>query len=254
MSETVSKDRTPFFSSNGFSFSAMLYRFSPALLGLLSLYLLWMLITWPSLLPVKQVKVRGHFPNVGQMYLKNAITPEVSRGLLNLSVHKLQAQLVQLPWIEHATVRRIWPDGVEIELHQHEVLAKWGKRGFMTASGSLIYPTEVQGRINVPLVDAPAETQTEVYQVLSQIKTPLASISREVQKITVSPRHSWRIILDNDLELRLGREQIEQKMARFVQAYPTIFGQSVKHACYADLRYTKGISVSWQTAAGCTQT
>jgi cell division protein FtsQ len=45
------------------------------------------------------------------------------------------------------------------------------------------------------------------------------------------------------MTLELGREQIEARLARFVEAYSRTLGKLDRHIDYVDLRYANGFAV-----------
>jgi len=80
------------------------------------------------------------------------------------------------------------------------------------------------------------------YRRLSQL---LALDGFYVTRLELSERFAVRLWLDNDIELRLGREARLERIQRFIELYPVIKRESEKQIAYVDLRYDTGVAVGW---------
>ena len=49
---------------------------------------------------------------------------------------------------------------------------------------------------------------------------PFISARQQIAQISLSPRFAWQVKLDNGMVLELGREEMQQRLARFVAVYP----------------------------------
>jgi cell division protein FtsQ len=65
----------------------------------------------------------------------------------------------------------------------------------------------------------------------------------QVTKLVLSPRHAWQLRLSNGMVLELGREDMQQRLARFVEAYPYSLAAIQSRVKYVDLRYGNGFAV-----------
>ncbi|WP_260081219.1 cell division protein FtsQ/DivIB, partial [Candidatus Palibaumannia cicadellinicola] len=55
----------------------------------------------------------------------------------------------------------------------------------------------------------------------------------------------------NDLKLKLGNKDINQRLQRFIDIYPILLQHTCKdnkHISYIDLRYQSGLAVGWAPA------
>jgi cell division protein FtsQ len=80
----------------------------------------------------------------------------------------------------------------------------------------------------------------------------LMPLKQKIVQISLSPRWAWQLRLDNGMVLELGREQMEQRLARFVQVYPYSLAAMQQPVRYVDLRYRNGFAayLSGGAAAG----
>jgi cell division protein FtsQ len=71
--------------------------------------------------------------------------------------------------------------------------------------------------------------------------------------VTLSARYAWQLRLANGIVLDLGRDQarqsLEERLARFVAAYPRAAAHLNRRIDHVDLRYPNGFSIRLPEAA-----
>ena len=71
--------------------------------------------------------------------------------------------------------------------------------------------------------------------------------AREPVQVTLSARYAWQLRLANGIVLELGRDQarqsLEERLARFVAAYPRAAAHLDQRIGYVDLRYPNGFAM-----------
>jgi cell division protein FtsQ len=65
----------------------------------------------------------------------------------------------------------------------------------------------------------------------------------KIAQVTLSPRRSWEIKTSKNLQIALGRVDMESRLNRFVSAYQSTLSQLNVKMLYADLRYPNGFAV-----------
>ncbi len=64
--------------------------------------------------------------------------------------------------------------------------------------------------------------------------------------LTLDSRGAWRVRLSDGLEIRLGSREVDERVARFLDAVDLMpQGLSVDMS-YIDMRYTNGFAVGWR--------
>jgi len=103
------------------------------------------------------------------------------------------------------------------------------------------------GEQELPGFVGPEGTSVEITQQYAEFKRQLAALNLHAAKLVLSPRHAWQVHLSNSMVLELGREDVQQRLARFVAVYPYSLGaQKIRGAtAHVDLRYRNGFAVRW---------
>jgi cell division protein FtsQ len=147
-----------------------------------------------------------------------------------------------------------------VKLEEHVALARWGDTGLVNTFGEGFSASmDKAGEQALPLFAGPAGTEGEVtrrYRRFSELLAPLGEARENgaIATIVLTLRYAWQLRLAGGLELELGRdgaEPVEQRLARFVAAYPESLGRLPAHAAaggadsrrHVDLRYPNGFAL-----------
>jgi cell division protein FtsQ len=193
-----------------------------------------------TLFPLRTVELRTLLKQAPRAEVQ-ATLARVGRGnFFAAPIDELRAALERLPWIRRATVRRVWPDGLEVSIEEQVPLARWAAGGLVNPQGERFAGEAASA---LPLFSGPAGSEAEVarrYARLSQLLAPLAS---PIERLTLSERLAWELKLANGLELKLGRDAraAEAKLERFVAAYEA--REVAPLGTVVDLRYPSGFAV-----------
>jgi len=226
--------------------------------GVLALATLVLLATDTLLRPesfaVRSLSFEGEFRQVDQETLTAAVMGSVRGNFYLLDLDAIRERARAVPWVHEVTVRRRWPDGVHIRFSEQQLVARWGKSGWVNAQGEYVDLQGHKGPAGLPLFVGPEGLQARVLDHYRKLNQILAPAQLHVAAITLTDRHSWNIVLHNGLVLTLGREEPEPKVERFARIYPRALSAQVARVKRVDLRYTNGFSVEWANRKGAPRT
>jgi len=221
------------------------------LLSLLLLISTGILVAWaymhyqnPDSLPIRQVKVDGDFRHLKKAEIEEAIAPLVTTGFFTLRVDSIRRQLLAMPWVQHVTVRRQWPDTLILSIEEQKPVARWGKRGLINEESELFYPNNDSIPTQLPLLFGPEGQVEMVLKQFREMNALLKPLNVQLVRLTLSNRRAWDGELDNHIALLFGRDAVEKRLQRLLVLYPQITQhQQQQPVSYMDLRYTNGIAV-----------
>ncbi len=87
------------------------------------------------------------------------------------------------------------------------------------------------------------DDSVEVAQRYGEFSRQLAALNLQVAQLALSPRHAWQLRLSSGMVLELGREEMQQRLARFVAVYPYSLAAQAGSVRYVDMRYRNGFAV-----------
>jgi cell division protein FtsQ len=174
---------------------------------------------------------------------------EVRGTFFTVDIDRVRERLEKLPWVREARVERRWPDTLVVSLVEHVPLARWNDDALVSEAGE-VFAAAVSRRL--PRLAGPEEAVDEVVSAYRRHQATLAPLGLRIEEISLSARHAWRIRLDNGTQLALGREQTDERLARFAALYPRLFGGRLpadgrlidaQVPARIDLRYPDGFAV-----------
>jgi len=68
--------------------------------------------------------------------------------------------------------------------------------------------------------------------------------------LTLDARGALNLTLDNGVQVRLGRQQIESRFERFMLVAAKLVSQRAADIAYVDMRYGNGFAVGWKGSNG----
>jgi len=213
--------------------------------GGLALMLEWM--KDPRAWPVRAVQIEGEFRYLDRGALQAFLAPMAEDGFFGLRVAEIQSQLQARPWIEQVSVRRVWPDRMQIRIREQQPVARWDAKGLLNPRGELFTPQPEVAIEGLPQLSGPDGHEQRVLAMYAKLRRVLRPLRLGVAQLQLDARRAWHVRLDNGLEMELGRHDPLQRVARFVRAYPAIMATGNGRVMSVDLRYSNGVAVHWQS-------
>lgn len=202
-------------------------------------------------LPVKYVRTEGVFQYLSKDEIKTALLPLVLTGFFDVDMQAVHAAVSTLPWVDTVTVKRIWPDAIDIKVSEKKPYARWGKKSLITEQGVIFTPKNMEQFQDLAVVTGPELQQVRVLEIMKGIKTALADQSMELAEFSVNDRWAWKIKLATGLEILLGRNEQLKKLQRFLKTLTVLGQEQVEKMAIVDLRYPNGYAVSWKSGSDC---
>lgn len=200
----------------------------------------------PTTFPVKRVRIESRLKEVGQDEVRQAVLPYVKGGFLQVDVDEIRGSIESLAWVSHASVRRSWPDVLVVQVEEQQALARWSAGGLLNPRGELFKPGEDKRWEHLPQLRGPKETEKVVMKQYRTMQGMLTSLGLRISHLSMNERRAWSLFLDNGLQLRLGRNDTELRLLRFVRAYANVLQPRLQTIDSVDLRYTNGFAVRWR--------
>jgi cell division protein FtsQ len=201
----------------------------------------WLLLRSPFF-PVTELEVKSTLAKTSREEIEAATRGRIGGNFFAVAPAEVRAGLEQLPWVRRASVRRVWPDRLEIELEEHVALARWGDDALVSIHGERFNGTTDQV---LPLFLGPPGTEREVALRYARFANAVAPLGTPVQRVVLTPRYAWQLRLASGLHVMLGRdaEAAEARLRAFVAAYPQTLGRMARKHEYIDLRYPNGFAL-----------
>lgn len=193
--------------------------------------------------PVSKVRIENQWQKINETEVSELLAAFMGYGFFDFDVVGAKRKLEQHPWVSQASVKRIWPDILALQLTEQVAIARWGEQRLLNQYGDLFQPSEVQELYALPLLTGPEDSQYIVMQQYQKLNQILFPAGLRLSRLSLSKRGSWEYLLDDAIQVAAGRTDVFEKTQRFVEFYQ---GQPVEQSSQflsIDLRYGNGIAV-----------
>jgi cell division protein FtsQ len=155
---------------------------------------------------VENVKITGQ-SETNEVDVLQALDIGTYPSLLTLDLEAAQARIEALPWVKQASLRKLFPDTVEISIAERDPYATWQHDGLVSLidrDGKVIAADTGDRYASLPrVVGAGAAPKAADYAALIASQPAIAAEARA--GILVSGER-WTVILDNGTQLMLPSE------------------------------------------------
>ncbi len=204
--------------------------------------------------PVERVAISGRFQRVQPLDVEKAVRDAVGAdGMVAVDLARIAAAVQQIPWVDRASVARNWPRALSVQVVEQTPVARWGESGLLNVRGEVFVHDSRHIPEELPLLAGPEGQQALMTERYLAAAPRLTEAGMRLTSLTLDERGAWELLLDNGVKLRLGREHIDARFDRFLNAGARIVASRATEIEYVDLRYANGFAVGWRTAGGATR-
>lgn len=210
---------------------------------LISFLLLIIVLRNPKTLPFQKIKISENGNHIKITTLKDIITEHVGGGFFSLDASKLRSALLSLSWVSNVSLRRVWPNKLEIAIQEQKPIAWWNNNELITAECKVFTPPPDTFPKNFPHLQGPYDSAFLILKRFQHFSQELTSLHVVITTLTLTNRHAWSLTLNAHAKVYLGREKIDQRFAQLVHLYPEIIGSRTNQVNRIDLRYPNGLAI-----------
>lgn len=169
-----------------------------------------------------------------------------SHDMLRIDVQSLAERISTIGWVASVSLRKRWPDALQIDVHERIPILRWGKEDFLDYQGThFSLPSS-------PVLDTlfPATgPKGHEKSVLNMYRTIVPWLKREkinIKELILDSRLVWHVHLENGINVIVGREDLERRFKKLVVVTRRIIKRYRQYIDSVDLRYQDGFSVRWK--------
>jgi len=219
----------------------------------------------PERVVLSQLMLAGDHRFTNENDIRRAI---LELGLPNTyvaqNVDDIQQEIMRLPWIKQASVRKQWPDRLIVNVVEYQPSYVWNDI-FLLDEDAVIFSVPKE-RVNdglLPKLFGPIGKEKlilETYRQLNEAakKSENKDLTLLISEAIADEKNAWQLFVkqcirgfcvDNqNITLKLGREKIIERYTRFIRFFSDIQAGLLENErlTEVDLRYENGISVKKQ--------
>ncbi len=200
----------------------------------------------PGAFPLRRIHIEGELKNLVEADFQTVANSYLGQNFFTANLDELNAVLAANPWVEAVSVRRWWPDTVEIKLRERTVFGYWGEQDMVDINGVRFQPGTVRQPGPWPRLAGPNGHESLLIKTYQDMRNLLEPLGLHLARLVQDDRRAWWLTFDNGLQVYLGREQFEQRLQRLVQIYPRLLAAQIDRVAVVDMRYVNGFAVRWK--------
>jgi cell division protein FtsQ len=197
----------------------------------------------PRQLPVRVVTVDGEVNQLSHGRLQEVVLEHLKGGILTQDLAELKAAVEDLPWVHTASLRRHWPDRLELAVEEHVALARWGRDGLVTSEGTVFRPEDGDLPRGLVVLSGLDEQAPEVVARFLDWGSRLRALGLRIEELSLDARRAWTLRCSTGFTLALGTSRVDERMARFLRTYPKLVAAGAP--LLVDMRYSNGLAIRW---------
>lgn len=264
MSATISRSLHLFWSLTAplLNNAALMAEVSRWLMRVFFLLLFSAGLFWLSQRPVFALREMQVEPMPGQSVqhlhlslVKNQVLEKIQGNFFTVRLENIKEAFEEMPWVRHASVRRVWPNGLAVSIEEQRPFGIWGNRSehqFMNPFGEVFSGSisEIPDSSGLVEVSGPEGSSKEVMHLYQKASRWFAPWNVVVTNVHLSDRYSWSVKLSNGTRIEFGRDEegqgkvlTEERVARLIEYWPKAQDRLNGRVDTIDLRYGNGFAV-----------
>lgn len=220
-------------------------------LGLLALLVLAGWVFWQKLqVPITTIQISGAAPEVSATWVRTQLKPWIGQDIWQADLSAVRQQLLKNTWLTDAEVQRVWPNALAVHIAIHHPIARWQGDQLLDTEGNVFRPSAAPHGLEMesalPSLNGPDGQQWPIWERYLSFKPALQSVGLVMTGLSEDSRGSLDVMVQGGVRIRLGGQQIEQRLQRLLDVYGKTLAGKMDQISTIDLRYTNGFAVQWR--------
>ncbi len=205
---------------------------------------------------LRSIEVANPLNKTSLSALRAVAAPRVAGNFFTVDMVQARAAFEAVPWVRRASVRRIWPSGLEVTIEEHRATAFWdggeGDDRLVNEYGEVFDANlaEVEDD-SLPMLGGPDGSSAQVLAAHQRLMPVLIPMNAQIESLRITRRGSWQAELNSGVVMELGRgnaagdfQEVVERTARFVRTHADVVGRfgnpKLQHV---DLRHGNGYAL-----------
>lgn len=199
-------------------------------------------------LPVQSVRIGGEFVRVSKADIERAVEPLLAQGLFSVDVDELRRAALDVPGVREATVRRVWPDSLDIWVVERVAIARWAGGGYFEIDGThFALANGGAPDDSLPVLAGPEGSQQRVLDLHVALERALAPLGVPLAGTELTRRGVLYATLHDGPRLVMRPEAVARNVATYANTLARVMAGRLHEIERVDFRYPTGFAVRMKT-------
>ena len=199
--------------------------------------------------------------HVNKAIVKQQVLQTVQGNFFSVRLEDVKRGFESMPWVRHANVRRVWPNGLIVSIEEQKPFGTWGgpdSHVLINSHGETFAGRVSEVSDDIRLIDfhGPDESGKEVISLYEKANNWFKPWGAQVVGLALTERYAWHIKLSNGMKVEFGRDEensdktlTEERVARLFKYWPQVQEKWSNRIDAVDLRYANGFAVHLAAAS-----
>ena len=199
--------------------------------------------------------------HVNKAIVKQQVLQTVQGNFFSVRLEDVKRGFESMPWVRHANVRRVWPNGLIVSIEEQKPFGTWGgpdSHVLINSHGETFAGRVSEVGDDIRLIDfhGPDESGKEVISLYEKANNWFKPWGAHVVGLALTERYAWHIKLSNGMKVEFGRDEensdktlTEERVARLFKYWPQVQEKWSNRIDAVDLRYANGFAVHLAAAS-----
>ena len=211
----------------------------------LMLFSLPLLMAQTQWLPIEKIVLTGRFVQLDTDVLEQKLKPFLGEGFFSVDIKGIQSKLAQQPWVEKVSVRRVWPDRLNVMVKEKQAVARWDGENLLSDL-AVIFKQDSKGFETLPIINGYREQSADLLVRYRNLQLQFSPLGLSVDEMSEDSKGATSLLLDEKLRVNLGSDNNDEKIKHLLAVYEKQIQPESAHIKYIDFRYSNGFAIAWK--------
>lgn len=212
-------------------------------------FLIWFIANYTNYynFSIKKVKITASsYDHIDEKTLTYIVEPYISDGFFHLNAVALKKELLRLPWIYDALIKKQWPDTIEVYVIEQKPILQWNADGLINFVGDFFSPPIETFPKDLPQIVSDYGFKPDIISTYRNLQLCFNELDLNITKIVFSKYGYVEITLNNNMLIYFKEKDLLDQVKFFLVLYKKIMLNRNDQPKYIDLRYSNGgVAVKW---------
>lgn len=200
----------------------------------------------PAYWPIEIVSVEGSLNAGERQQISNAVAGFIDQGFLFINLEDVVHSVMALSWPREVEVRRSWPNKLKLNVRKQALVAHWNGTDYLSTSGQVVHDPDIP-KEDLPDFFAVHADGIRTMRIFEGLESVIQDTELEISELREDSLGNWALTFRSGLQVMLGSQEINSRLARFVEVYSDSLQSNISQVLSIDARYRNGVAVKWYT-------
>ena len=197
-----------------------------------------------DVLPIDKIVVSGEYQHINKVRMNTELRSYLGKGFFSVDIKSIQQSISLEPWIKTASVKRIWPGQLHINLIEKKAVARWDSEHLLSKQ-AVIFEADSKQFSDLPRINGYPGQSLELLQRYSQMQLNFSRHGILISEMSEDSKGSLSLLLNKKIKVSIGSENNEMKLKYLLAVYPQQIKPRIEQIEHIDFRYNNGFAIAW---------